>query len=162
MINMKKTLANLFGSICFWLGVAFTSLAIYEGCLAVYCIYMLSVDHGIVDHNWNCGVIIYGFECSVESVIASLFSLLAWLLLKGEWWRRPIQHTPADASTRILTAIGALMAFMGLLRLWWCFITKSGHIGMIALVTAFICGTVGLCLFVSGTASLIRNRRKTA
>jgi hypothetical protein len=86
---MQTTLANVFGSICAWLGGLIALLAGLCGCLTVVCIFMMLLDHGLVDHYWSCGVAIYGFGFIVLSAVTLPCFLFANVLLKDKWWRLP-------------------------------------------------------------------------
>ena len=75
-------MSSVFGGIC---GViaTFLSLIAVGGCgLTAYSWYMMSADKG-PDRNWNCGVLIYGVEFVVCSVLAIGFGTL------GKWLQDP-------------------------------------------------------------------------
>lgn len=95
MNKLKKISVYVIGSLFAWMCGLFTALTILEAFLTIVCLFMMGIDNGPVDHYWNCGVLIHGFEAIVCSVIAFTFWCLTYLTLKIDWWRLPAQQLKA-------------------------------------------------------------------
>jgi len=67
-------------------------MALFQAGLTAYCFVMMDLDKGYPDHNWNCGVLIYGFQFLVVSALAFTTFLLAAWLLKDNCWRLPVSQ----------------------------------------------------------------------
>ena len=92
---MKDSISTGIGCGCAWISALCTLMALFQLGLTAYCVVMMDLDKGPVDHYWNCGVLIYGCQFLVASAIALPCFLLASWLLKGNCWRLPISQVKA-------------------------------------------------------------------
>jgi len=84
--SMKDTFSTGFGCGCAWISVLCSLMALFQAGLTAYCLAMMDLDRS-ADHNWNCGVLIYGSQFLVLSGLAFTTFLLASWLLKGNCWQ---------------------------------------------------------------------------
>ena len=116
--SRMMNLTNLVGAFCAWISALLTIVAVINGCLTIVCLVGMAVDNGSVDHNWNCGVLIHGFEMVIFCLPALVFGFSAKQLLRERW---------RDVFKNGLAYSAVITAFVMLVAGIWCGLRMRGH-----------------------------------